>query len=242
MSLKSKETENPRILGIERDPLEEFLRLIRDAYPSADKAAFFLERHAGVTNIAGITNLRDALSHLASFLREDITDEKRREQLTNAKEHFRRSILEPYEVAFLALLKDFGELYENYKKNLIPVREDHLVLKSAPTQAMIDAQMNHIKNLADSGRASKAENDWTRLWDSGVKHYIQAYDELFKLYAELETHWNKWEHIKEGRVHRHGIKLHYTGIVLAVVIFIAGVLVDHKFEIVHRIVDWWKSH
>ena len=36
-----------------------FLALVRDNYKKADKAAYFLERQAGVVNTCSMTNLRD---------------------------------------------------------------------------------------------------------------------------------------------------------------------------------------
>jgi hypothetical protein len=225
-----------RIVGVEQDMLEEFLRLVRDAYPIADKANFFLERHTRKTNIVGITNLRDVLSHLASFLREDATDDKRAEQLTNAKEHVRRSILEPYETAFLSRLEAFHGLYDQYKKEFLPsTLRQHPALSAAPDQGMIDTQMTQITELADAGRASKAENDWTKAWDVGVKSYVQAFNELSLLHAELEKYWNQWETVRrdeeQNKKHKHSIGLHYAGIAVAFVLF---VIADDKFDLIHK--------
>jgi hypothetical protein len=207
-------------------------------------ANFFLERHTRKTNIVGITNLRDVLSHLASFLREDSTGEKRAEQLTNAKEHVRRSILEPYETAFLSRLDTFHILYDQYKREFLPSSlRQHPALIAAPDQGMVDTQMTAITELADAGRASKAENDWTKAWDVGVKSYVQAFNELSLLHAQLENYWNLWEATKrdeeakrrdeeQNRKHKYGIRLHYAGFVLAFVVFIIS---DYKFNLISRL-------
>jgi hypothetical protein len=43
----------------ERALVMAFLALVRDNYKKADKAAYFLERQAGVVNTCSMTNLRD---------------------------------------------------------------------------------------------------------------------------------------------------------------------------------------
>jgi hypothetical protein len=100
--------KNPKATGME-DPLASFedvhrelicrfLSLVRDNYAKADKASYFLERRAGVSNACAITNLRDVLSHLATLLDPTTPPDKRADQLSNGEEHLRRAIIEPYEM------------------------------------------------------------------------------------------------------------------------------------------------
>ena len=47
----------------------DILKLFTDLYPLIDKANYFLELHAGASGInVGVTNLRDAVSHLVTVL------------------------------------------------------------------------------------------------------------------------------------------------------------------------------
>ena len=101
--------------------LQRFLTLIRDSHKLADKATYFIESRAGVSNIYGIANLRDVMSHLAAFLEKDATLAERKEHLVKAEEHTRRAILEAYETAIAELGIKFQYLYDSYKKRLLPV-------------------------------------------------------------------------------------------------------------------------
>jgi hypothetical protein len=69
------------ICGVNKALIEKFLILIRENYRKADKATFFLELRAGVSNVPGIANSRDVLSHLATALDPNLSDEERQEQL-----------------------------------------------------------------------------------------------------------------------------------------------------------------
>jgi len=68
----------------------------------------------------GITNLRDVLSHLSTFLSPGKSSEQRQAQLNTAEEHLRRSIIEPYETALNELTAQFAELYERYRQAVLP--------------------------------------------------------------------------------------------------------------------------
>jgi hypothetical protein len=83
-----------RILGVERALLirilVRILELLRDKYPLADKANYFLERqgYSGINTT--ITNQRDAISHLVTLLADHTLDhDGQLAQLHNAEEHLR---------------------------------------------------------------------------------------------------------------------------------------------------------
>ena len=59
------------VLGVEREIIEGFLTLFRDNYALARKATHYLESNERESNIHGITNMRDALSHLVNALDPD---------------------------------------------------------------------------------------------------------------------------------------------------------------------------
>src|SRR5579864_1125801 len=99
---------------LDRGLLVSFLCLFRDRYPDADEAAHFLETKTGISATSvTVTNQRDALSHLVTFLGKRGVDEQQ-QQLHHAEEHFRRAIIEPYQVAAATrrdALKDTVALY-----------------------------------------------------------------------------------------------------------------------------------
>jgi hypothetical protein len=187
------------ICGVDRQLIETLLILIRDNYNKADRATFFLEQRTGIINVQGIANLRDVLSHLVTLLKPDTPAEKKAEQLANAEEHLRRAIIEPYETANNDLLIRFDELYFNYKRNLLPVKDRHLVLQSAPNIISIEASLREFGELYTKGRSGKGKNIWTREWESGLTSFIDAFELLSALYIQLEGHWNNYEQIMRDR-------------------------------------------
>ncbi len=67
-----KNNEEFKILGVEASIIEQFFILIRDKYPLVDKANYFLEINTGLSGInVGITNQRDALSHLCTIITDN---------------------------------------------------------------------------------------------------------------------------------------------------------------------------
>src|SRR5713101_7239802 len=130
------------VCGIPQSLVEQFLFLIRDGYPKAELATGFLEERAGIKNVQGIANVRDTLSHLATFLVPAIDNEERAKQIISAEEHLRRAIIEPYQVAvedFVA--KKFEPLYEKYKTHLLPVADRHDSLRTAPNAIQVEATL-----------------------------------------------------------------------------------------------------
>jgi len=187
----------PRTLvcGVDKELVEQFLDLIRNYYKKADKATFFLELRTGLVNVPGITNIRDVLSHLVTLLDSSTPQAERRAQIENAAEHLRRAIIEPYEMGFNDLTVRFNELYKAYKRHVIPVKDDHVVLKSAPNAVSIEARLRSIESQAGAGRAAKATNFWNSDWEAGVTNFVNAYEDLSVLNNELETYYYKLEQI-----------------------------------------------
>ncbi len=215
------------ICGVDRKLIEEFLLLIQNNYKEADKATFFLEQRTGIVNVQSIANVRDVLSHLVTLLSPDTPDDKKEAQLANAEEHLRRAIIEPYETAVNDRLIKFNELYFNYRRKLLPVKHRHLILASAPNEVSIDASMKEIGELYTQGRTGKGKNIWTPEWERGVTGFIDAYEKLSALYAELEKHWNNYEQIKRDI---KSTLLGKWGIIAEAVAFILGVLVTLYFS------------
>lgn len=222
---------------VDLQDLKRFLLLIRESYPKADLATLFLEQNSPepTVNVAAIANLRDVLSHFATFLRPSLPPDKRKEQLVNATEHLRRAILEPYEITYREHLKTFMPLHEQYIKELLPVRGEHSFLIGAPNRENIDSRLRAIHDLAAKGRLAKGNNDWLPDWEAGVGCYLQAFTQLKQLIAEVQDYYFKLkshEKIVETQdsvraTHKSSVKLHYAGIVVA---FILYVLADNEFH------------
>ena len=185
------------LFGVDRSLLERFLTLILNNYKRADKATFFLEQRKGIVNFQGITNVRDVLSHLVTFLDPNSSTEKRLEQLSNAEEHLRRAINEPYEIALNRLTSQFDTLYEDYKRRVLPIADKHITLTNAPNTTSVDARVREIRELTAMGRSSKGANEWNTEWEAGVTHFIEGFDKLEILYTELQSHIFKVDQIEK---------------------------------------------
>lgn len=184
------------VLGVDKKLIEDFLTLIRDNYKKTDEATAFLEHRARVSNVHGITNVRDVLSHLTTLLDPNTPPDKKRDQLNNAEEHLRRAILEPYEVGFSKLIQDFILVYENYRQEVEPIIDQHVALNSAPNQQIVDSHLTEIYGLAKRGRHAKGKNLWTPEWENGVANFIDAFDKLAALKSELEGYCYKYQRIR----------------------------------------------
>ena len=57
------ESNQSKILGVDRSIIEEFLILIRDKYPLVDYANYFLETHTGASGVnIALANQRDFIT------------------------------------------------------------------------------------------------------------------------------------------------------------------------------------
>jgi hypothetical protein len=223
--------EEPLICGVPQSLLERFLRLIRDGYPKAELATCFLEERAGISNVPNMANVRDALSHFATFLDPTLDSDKRADQVVSAEEHFRRAIIEPYQIAVEDLTVKVAELYEKYKVSLLPVKDRHLSLQGAPNEVQVDARLRDIQTSVSCARTAKGRNRWDDQWERGVQEFMTAFDRLKELHSELEAYWYRFEQAKsdseQATVNTRHTRLHIWGIVAAVVIGILGIIVSY---------------
>jgi len=215
--------------------LMRFLVLVRDNYRKADKATFFLERRAGVTSLQAVTNLRDVLSHLATFLGSDTPIQSRPEQLANAEEHLRRAIIEPYELAIGNVTEKFTPLYEKYKARLLPITERHTALTMAPNQVQVEVELGEIRKLVEKGKNAKGNNRWNDEWEEGVQAWRAAYDKFASLLSELEGKWYAFEQIERdfardadlAKESKRNTLLHVWGIVATVLLGALAIVVSY---------------
>jgi hypothetical protein len=188
-----------RIIVVAPDQLEQFLAMIRDYYKAADEATYFLEEELGISNVHGIANLRDAMSHFAAFLGTAETD-RRQTHLHLAEEHIRRAILEAYETGIDDLTVRHADLYERYKARLLPVKDKHAILRSAPNRLSIETTLKGIENRVTEGRSIKAKRLWETEWKEGVFAFVDAFERLRELHSTMEDYWFKYEQLGRDKL------------------------------------------
>ena len=172
------------IEGIEREIIEGFLILFRELYEKTDLANYFLELRAETSGInIAITNQRDALSHLVTVLNNPTWSlNKKREQLSNAEEHLRRAILEPYERSVTLLMERVLVEVEQWKVlGCASDGDEHLTLLS------VRSELNEINELRKKGRSAKGENTVNANWERGVDFFTDAFDRLTVLDHKVEA-------------------------------------------------------
>ncbi len=234
-----------RICGVDREVLEEFLKVLKDCYPQADKANYFLEINEGESGIGiAITNQRDALSHFVTCLQSDnATPSEQRDQLTNALEHLRRAALEPYERAVSARTEKVRALYERYKAEVLSRPEIETIIPGVMTLAEIDTKFAAIARLREGGRAAKTINAWTPRWEAGVAQFIEAYECLTVLSQVFEDHIVRAaQQAQTGRFQRQGL-IHTAGwsvasILVGILLTVAYPHRDHLWTDMTAIGKW----
>jgi hypothetical protein len=159
---------------------------------------FFLEHRSGVVNLQGITNVRDVLSHLVTLLDPETPETRREEQISNAEEHLRRSIIEPYEIAVNDSIGKFEPLYKEYKRRVLPEVAGNAILAGAPNLVSIDASLREIGELMVKGRVAKGKNLWTNEWEEGVRSFITAFENLSDLLKSVEEYHYKFDQFERN--------------------------------------------
>jgi uncharacterized protein YukE len=200
--MPSSHASHDTVCGVDRRIVERFLGLIRDNYPKADRAMFFLEERAGVTHTVAITNLRDVLSHLSTLLQKDTDPQRLEDQVVHAEEHFRRAIQEPYAIALGSRREAYKPVYERYIKIFGYIRraQKRGLFGGAPTQEAVEQRIQRISALASEGRSGKLHNQTDDIWDQAVANYGKAYDDLSSLMDQLSTHIHEFEATRHSQV------------------------------------------
>ena len=177
-----------KVLGIDIKIIADFLELIRDKYPQADMANYFLELNSQVSGInIATTNQRDVLSHLCTILSNPgLPTEKLTGQITAAEEHFRRAIIESYQLAVDIKFSTISTVLSEYKSSVLPRHDKLPALNGAPTLLSIRDTFKEIECLRLIGRQAKNKNLWDEEWEKGVKAYIEAFNKVSDLESTLE--------------------------------------------------------
>jgi len=186
---RGADTKKAEVLGVDEVLLKRFLCLIRDNYPKADAAMYFLEEVAGKSYTMATANLRDVLSHLATMLQPSTSPTDHEAQVTSAEEHFRRAIQEPYAIALGNLRERFRPVYRRYLKIYPSILKHQKVglYSHAPSVETVQSKYRAIAKLAADGRAAKRRNRVDEQWDKGVAGAIEAFDKLNVLTDELSS-------------------------------------------------------
>lgn len=216
-----EQTDHTKICSVDRALVERFLVLVRDNYPKADRASFFLEEVSGKTHALITANLRDVLSHLATLLSPDTQPQDWEAQIASAEEHFRRAIQEPYAIALGNLREKFNAIHGRYEENYhhISKLKRRGFLAAAPDPEAIQKRLRKISDLASEGRSAKRRNRIDEKWDDGVASYIEAYNDLEVFTAELSTHIQDQQSLRDGS---QGKTWGILGVIAAVVFFIVS--------------------
>jgi hypothetical protein len=118
---------------------------------------------------------------------------------TNAEEHLRRAIIEPYEIAISDLVVKFQKLYGKYKERLLPVQDAHATLGAAPNTVRIEAVLREVEVLTSRAKEAKVLNSCNDEWEQGVAGLLEAYEKLHNLYSEVESYWHRFQQLKLNR-------------------------------------------
>jgi hypothetical protein len=237
--------DSDMVAGVDRSVLEDFLGMLRDYYPQVDKATWFLELTTGQVNVSGIKNVKGILSHLVMLLEQNSPLEKRKEQLVNAEGHLRRAITEPYEIALDGLTLEFADTYERFKKEVLPISDQHGSLRQAPSAAIVNVRLEEIGDLGSKGREAKDKSLKDPEWESGVSSLIAAFEKLNNLKSELEGYCNAYDSMLEDearqeklrteiqRESKKSTRLHF----LAIAIGIAGIIIAVLLVVIPGLAD-----
>jgi hypothetical protein len=171
---------DPEMSGL----ISRFLTLIRDYYRQADKAAYFLEHHAGKTHTLTMANLRDVLSHFATMLDPSTPADQRREQLASAEEHMRRAIIEPYQIALGTMSERCVRVQEEFNKKTRSLDDKRGQLR----RVAIEQKLAEIREDAEKGRFAKTVPLGSPRWDEGIAALINAYDGMATLHSQMEQY------------------------------------------------------
>ncbi len=185
----------------DKEILGKTLVAIRDKYPLYIEAVTFLESKVGLKATQALCNIRDTLSHLSSALLVTSTSSShaRLDHLNEVNEHFRRAIIEPYELAVNVRLVELKDLFDIYLKTSAPV-----TYKVKPPPKPIDefkGRINSIISLTRQGRAAKGENGWTPKWEEGIKTLERAFEESDKLRDEMRAEISRVDGAVKTRIY-----------------------------------------
>jgi len=214
------------ICGIERDIVERFLLLVKDKYRLADEANYFLELNLGASGInIAITNQRDILSHLCSILTDPSIDYRQKlDHLSTAEEHLRRAITESYERAVSLVLKNVSNIYQEYKRVVLPLKKPNSTLSSAPDMISCAKIFEEIEKKRTVGRRAKARNIWDAEWEKGNKSFLEAFKIVKDLERILEDYIIRAKQIKNNKKQ---LILTWWSIIATVVTAILGIILSY---------------
>ena len=174
-------SQEPLFEGIEPDLLRRIGKCLRKHYRTADKAVVYAETVTREYNIVGVTNLRDALSHLSTALDSTKTYEQREQSVKSMEGHIRRAVVESLQLAAEARLTATSKVIE-----ILHATARGQGAKRVPADgvANIDKGLEESLRLYKDARSRKGENIWNREWEDGAELFVRCVNMTKEIEAE----------------------------------------------------------
>ena len=196
-----------KIFGIERDILQSMIAIIRKCFPAAMKTNLYVETKSRLTDEITSANVRDALYHFYNILCDDtLSYEQRKIQINNAEEHFRRAIIEPYELLADNEIAQIREKIPDYHSEFVS-REKQLGLEPVLTPREIDEKLNEFADNMANGRETKNRSVWDDNWEEATMLFISVFKEASVLNRELELLIKTGQRAKEIEISEQNLRL-----------------------------------
>lgn len=137
--------------------------------PDVQRANRVIEHRTGFTSDIGRNNMVDVLSHLGTLAREkDLSPVDQASQLAKIEEHLRRVIIEHPEEVLRQRINEIRERWDTYMLEARPYREKS-AMGNAPPHSELEADRAKVRELLETGRASKAaETPWEETLSAGA--------------------------------------------------------------------------
>ena len=201
---KQKFDRTPIVSGEEilknadKEILQDFLYILVNYYPMAKNSILSLENETDEISLSAIMQLRDFIDHtyLAMSIHEDMKIDMKKHQISNAAEHLRRSIVEPYQRKILDCIKEIKDYYTIYKKS--PFRLFGIFgIEKIITLDEVEKGIEVIRKLLHEGRILKSKYLWDEDFEEAItenfvpalNYAIDLRENLFKATMQI----GKWK-------------------------------------------------
>lgn len=166
-----------------------------------------MEKQSRQTNFVGLTNLRDVLYHFCNILCDTSLDyDACKAQLHNAEEHFRRAIIEPYEILADTEIKEIHDNLPEYITEVI-YAEKELQLDPYIEQKDINENLRQFGEKMEKARKVKNRSVWDNDWEEAVILFGEVYREAKSLRQSMEMLIKSKKHSKQMELAEHYKKM-----------------------------------
>lgn len=196
-----------KILGIEKDIIEGLIQLTCRCYPLAIKSSLYMEKQSRQTNLVGLYNLRDVLYHFYNILCDtSLNYATCKAQLNNAEEHFRRAIIEPYEILADTEIKNIHDNLPEYITEVIYEKKE-LQLDPHIEQEDINEKLGQFGDKIEKARSIKNRSVWDDNWEEAVILFSEVYREAKSLWQSMDMLIKTKKHVKQIELAEHSKKM-----------------------------------